>query len=79
MKPPDENDREDIFLIHMRDMPISCNVTARELACLTKGYSGADIKLVCREAAVAALEVTCSIMSYSELRDGVRLYVLRLP
>ncbi|CAA6660156.1 unnamed protein product [Spirodela intermedia] len=65
VKPPDEHDREDIFLIHMRDMPISCNVTARELACLTKGYSGADIKLVCREAAVAALEESFDISEIS--------------
>ncbi|MQM01475.1 hypothetical protein Taro_034235 [Colocasia esculenta] len=56
VKPPDINDREDIFCIHMRNMPINDDVTEKELARLTAGYSGADIKLVCREAAIAALE-----------------------
>uniref|UniRef100_A0A1D1Y622 Calmodulin-interacting protein 111 n=1 Tax=Anthurium amnicola TaxID=1678845 RepID=A0A1D1Y622_9ARAE len=56
VKPPNMSDREEIFSIHMRNMPVSADVTTRELASITEGYSGADIKLVCREAAIAALE-----------------------
>ncbi|RWW15888.1 hypothetical protein GW17_00020248 [Ensete ventricosum] len=57
VQPPDENDREDIFRIHMRNMPCSSDVSIKDLAQLTEGYTGADIKLICREAALAALEV----------------------
>ncbi|XP_042489819.1 calmodulin-interacting protein 111-like isoform X2 [Macadamia integrifolia] len=54
--PPSELDREDIFRIYVRKMPCSCDVSLRELACLTQSCTGADISLVCREAAVAAIE-----------------------
>ncbi|XP_043695669.1 calmodulin-interacting protein 111 isoform X2 [Telopea speciosissima] len=54
--PPNEIDREEIFRIHVRKMPCSCDVSLRELACLTQGCTGADISLICREAAVAAIE-----------------------
>ncbi|KAK9282491.1 hypothetical protein L1049_005410 [Liquidambar formosana] len=54
--PPNETDREDIFRIHLRKIPYSSNVSIRDLACLTEGCTGADISLICRQAAVAALE-----------------------
>ncbi|KAA8519568.1 hypothetical protein F0562_013808 [Nyssa sinensis] len=53
--PPNEKDREDIFSIHLRKMPCA-NVCIKELALLTEGCTGADISLICREAAVAAIE-----------------------
>ncbi|XP_022757064.1 calmodulin-interacting protein 111 isoform X3 [Durio zibethinus] len=54
--PPNENDREDIFRIHLRKIPCSSDVSLKELAYLTEGCTGADISLICREAAVTALE-----------------------
>lgn len=63
MQPPNKADRADIFLIHTRNMPCSPDVNLKELARLTAGYTGADIKLVCREAAVAALDVCYSFFA----------------
>lgn len=57
MQPPDEADREEIFRVHTKKIPCGPDVRLRELAVLTEGYTGADIKLVCREAAISALEV----------------------
>ncbi|KAK4767166.1 hypothetical protein SAY86_014916 [Trapa natans] len=54
--PPDQTDREEIFRIHLSKIPCSSNVSLRELACLTEGLTGADISLVCREAAITALQ-----------------------
>ncbi|KHG11529.1 Calmodulin-interacting protein [Gossypium arboreum] len=54
--PPDENDREEIFRIHLSKSPCSSDVSLKELAHLTEGCTGADISLICREAAVIALE-----------------------
>ncbi|OEL26776.1 Calmodulin-interacting protein 111 [Dichanthelium oligosanthes] len=56
VQPPNEVDRADIFQIHTRSIPCGPDVSLEELARLTEGYTGADIKLVCREAAVAALD-----------------------
>jgi len=38
-------------------MPCHPDVSMEELARLTEGYTGADIMLICREAALAALDV----------------------
>ncbi|CAD6204730.1 unnamed protein product [Miscanthus lutarioriparius] len=56
VQPPNKADRADIFQIHTRSMPCSPDVNLKDLARLTEGYTGAEIKLVCREAAVAALD-----------------------
>ncbi|KAF8007086.1 hypothetical protein BT93_K1170 [Corymbia citriodora subsp. variegata] len=54
--PPNEADRQEIFCIHLRKVPCGSDVDIKELACLTEGCTGADISLICREAAVAAME-----------------------
>ncbi|KAH7521272.1 hypothetical protein FEM48_Zijuj07G0015400 [Ziziphus jujuba var. spinosa] len=54
--PPNESDREEIFCIHLGKTPCNRDVSIKDLACLTEGYTGADISLICREAALAALE-----------------------
>ncbi|XP_039119601.1 calmodulin-interacting protein 111-like [Dioscorea cayenensis subsp. rotundata] len=65
VQPPNEADRKDIFCIHMRSMPCSSDVCKEELARLTEGYTGADIKLICREAAIAALEESLEAVEVS--------------
>ncbi|XP_023637815.1 calmodulin-interacting protein 111 isoform X2 [Capsella rubella] len=54
--PPNEADREAILKIHLRKIPCSSDICLKEIASITKGYTGADISLICREAAIAALE-----------------------
>jgi transitional endoplasmic reticulum ATPase len=53
--PPDEDARVEIFEVHTRDMPLTDDVDLRELAKMTKGFSGADIEGLCREAAMTAV------------------------
>ncbi|MEM3465417.1 MAG: CDC48 family AAA ATPase [Candidatus Jordarchaeales archaeon] len=53
--PPDEQARLEIFKIYTRKMPIADDVDLAELARVTKGYVGADIEAVCKEAAILAL------------------------
>ncbi|TFG09378.1 AAA family ATPase [Candidatus Thorarchaeota archaeon] len=53
--PPDEEARVEILKVHTRDMPLANDVDLEELGRLTKGYSGADIEGLCREAAMAAV------------------------
>ncbi len=52
---PDFNGRVEIFRIHTRRMPLHKDVDLRELARLTEGFSGADIKAVCTEAGYNAI------------------------
>ncbi|NHI88729.1 MAG: AAA family ATPase [Candidatus Thorarchaeota archaeon] len=49
---PNRDARAKIFEIHMEDVEVAPTVEYEELADLTEGYSGRDISVVCREAAL---------------------------
>lgn len=49
---PNREARAKIFEIHMEDVEVAPTVEYEELADLTEGYSGRDISVVCREAAL---------------------------
>ncbi|MFN4071603.1 MAG: ATP-dependent zinc metalloprotease FtsH, partial [Thermus caldifontis] len=51
---PALEERRDILLVHMRGKPIAEEVDALELAHLTPGFSGADLKNLVNEAALLA-------------------------
>jgi transitional endoplasmic reticulum ATPase len=53
--PPDEQAREEIFKVHLKRTPLEKDVNLKELASLTEGFVGADIEVVCREAALNSL------------------------
>ncbi|XP_047338722.1 calmodulin-interacting protein 111 [Impatiens glandulifera] len=63
--PPSKSDREEIFHIHLRKMACGSDVCIEELALLTEGCTGADISLICREAALSALDES---LEASEIR-----------
>jgi len=52
---PDSQALMQIFRIHARNMPLSKDVDLQEIAVKAKGYSGADVEALCREAAMNAL------------------------
>jgi transitional endoplasmic reticulum ATPase len=52
---PNIDGRLEILQIHSRGMPISEDVELRRLAAELHGYTGADIKSLCREAALKAI------------------------
>ncbi|NYZ77235.1 CDC48 family AAA ATPase [Candidatus Micrarchaeota archaeon] len=51
---PDKRDRNEILTIHTRNMPLE-NVKLEELSSVTHGYTGADLSLLTKEAALKAL------------------------
>ncbi|HXU95958.1 MAG TPA: CDC48 family AAA ATPase [Candidatus Nitrosotalea sp.] len=53
--PPDEKGRFEIIKLMTKLMPLSGEIDLKEIAVATKGYSGADLVAVCREAAVNAM------------------------
>jgi transitional endoplasmic reticulum ATPase len=52
---PNGEGRLEILQIHTRGMPLSDDINLQELASELHGYTGADIKALCREAAMKAL------------------------
>ncbi len=52
---PNEDERMEILVIHTRGMPISQAVDLKDLSSELHGYTGADIKSLCREAALKSI------------------------
>lgn len=55
IKVPNKDGRYDILQIHTRHMPLAEDVNLKVLAAKTHGYVGADLELLCKEAAMKAL------------------------
>jgi transitional endoplasmic reticulum ATPase len=72
---PDERGRLQIFKIYTRGMPLSKDVTVEQLANVTKGYSGADIQALCREAALHALrrDVSSKEVPMVDFEDALKI------
>jgi len=52
---PNAEGRHEILVIHTRGMPLASDINLQGLAYELNGYTGADIKALCREAAMKAL------------------------
>ena len=59
---PGRKGREDILSVHLRDMPLTPDVTPGALASMTQGFVGADLAALCREAAMHCLSSRMSEM-----------------
>jgi transitional endoplasmic reticulum ATPase len=63
---PDKNDRREILNIHVRNMPLGKDVDIPEIAGVTHGYTGADLSLLSKEAAIKALRRVLPIINIEE-------------
>jgi transitional endoplasmic reticulum ATPase len=63
---PDKNDRREILNIHVRNMPLAKDVDIPEIAGVTHGYTGADLSLLSKEAAIKALRRVLPIINIEE-------------
>jgi len=53
---PNEDGRLEILLIHTRGMPMNEDIDLKDLSSELHGYTGADIKSLCREAAMKSIK-----------------------
>jgi transitional endoplasmic reticulum ATPase len=65
---PDRNARREILQIHTRGMPLAEDVDLDRLAEITRGYTGADLAALCREAAMKAIRRILPSIDFSEER-----------
>ncbi|MCL7392452.1 MAG: CDC48 family AAA ATPase [Thaumarchaeota archaeon] len=63
---PDKKARKEILDIHTRGMPLDESVDLDKLADITRGYTGADIAALCREAAMRAIRRILPSIDFSE-------------
>jgi transitional endoplasmic reticulum ATPase len=70
---PDEKARLEILRIYTKEMPLTKDVDLAQLTSMTKGYSGADINAVCREAALNALrrDIKAKEVSSADFKEAL--------
>lgn len=56
VKPPTADERASLFRIYLKQAPVSKDMDYAKLGAMAKGFTGADITNVCREAKTKALE-----------------------
>ncbi len=69
---PNEKGRQQLFYLNTKKIAIAKNVNPGDLVMLTKGYSGADISNVCREAALMPLRRELIANKGKNLEDLVK-------
>ncbi len=71
---PDEKARLSIFKIHAKEMPLDSDVDLEKLAKQTKGFSGADIENICREAVILLIRENpdADIVSMKYFEDAMK-------
>jgi transitional endoplasmic reticulum ATPase len=69
---PDENARFEIVKKLTSEMPLSENVNLAEVAKRTKGFSGADLEALCREAAVNTMRNKESLVNNSDFEKSLQ-------
>ena len=77
---PDRNARVAILTVHTRKVPLAADVSLETVAAGTPGFSGADLKNLCNEAAMAAAREGLSSVSmrhFDEMRDRILLGTVR--
>ncbi len=74
---PDDGAREEIFKVHTKKMPLK-DVSIKNLAAITKGYSGADIENLCREAGMMSIRKNKEHVGSGEFEDALKKISPRL-
>jgi transitional endoplasmic reticulum ATPase len=68
---PDDDSRLEILKIHVKGIPLSNDVNLEALVKSTKGYSGADIKSLCTEAAINAVRRKKKSVTFNDFKKAV--------
>lgn len=68
---PDINEREAILGIHAKNKPLSPEITLRNIAERTPGFTGADLANLLNEAAILAVRRTKKVIDLTEILESV--------
>ena len=68
---PDEQGRSAILAIHMGKMPKAKGLTVSKIVSQTKGFSGADLKATCVEAAMVAIRSKRKSVNATDFRTAI--------
>jgi len=66
---PDQKGRKQILQIHTRNMPLEKDVELSKISSITYGFVGADLEVLCKEAAMSALRRVLPGISWKKTKD----------
>jgi len=69
---PDYRGRIEIFMVHMRRMKLAEDVNIEELARMTDGATGAEIKAICTEAGYNAIRASRRFVTMEDFVKAVK-------
>ena len=73
---PDVRGREQILKVHARNKPLAPDVNFKNVARMTSGFSGADIKNLLNEAAILAARDNRKFITNKDLYEGINKVLL---
>jgi len=73
---PDKEEREDILAIHSRNKPLGTRVDLSEVAKVTVGLSGADLKNLLNEAAIKAAQENKKKITQQDILESIEKVML---
>jgi cell division protease FtsH len=76
---PDDDGREEILKVHLRNKKISDDVDLKEISQLTGGFSGADLENLANEAIILSLRNNSTIISRERFLDAFEKTTIGLP
>lgn len=76
---PDDDGREEILKVHLRNKKISDDVDLKEISQLTGGFSGADLENLANEAIILSLRNNSTIISRDRFLDAFEKTTIGLP
>jgi len=68
---PDLNEREQIFLVHLKPLKLAEGVDPKKLSAQTPGFAGAEIANVCNEAALIAARKDKLAVDMQDFQDAI--------
>jgi cell division protease FtsH len=68
---PDVKGREEIFKVHSRNKPLAPDVTFKNIARMTTGFSGADIENLLNEAAILAARANRNVIVMEDILEAI--------
>ncbi len=68
---PDEKSRTEILVKTTSTMPLSSDIDFNQVSLMTKGYSGADLISLCRNAAINAIQKGSSMVCSSDFEHAL--------
>jgi cell division protease FtsH len=74
--PPDQKGRKAILKVHTREVPLAIDVNLEEIAAITPGFTGADLKNLVNEAALLAAQHRGNEVHHKDFLDSLEKIVL---